>query len=56
LIERRGESIDEGLARLRRAASSNHVSLDDLVGQLIDDLRFDGGDDDTAIAALRWLE
>jgi serine phosphatase RsbU (regulator of sigma subunit) len=56
LVERRGESIDEGLARLRRAASSNHVSLDDLVGRLIEDLRLDGGEDDTAIAALRWSE
>jgi serine phosphatase RsbU (regulator of sigma subunit) len=56
LVERRGESIDEGLARLQRAASSNHVPLDELVGRLVEDLRLDGGDDDTAIAALRWLE
>jgi serine phosphatase RsbU (regulator of sigma subunit) len=56
LVERRGESIDEGLARLRRAAVTNHVPLDELVGRLVDDLRLDGGDDDTAIAALRWLE
>jgi serine phosphatase RsbU (regulator of sigma subunit)/predicted small integral membrane protein len=56
LVERRGESIDEGLARLRRAASSNHVALDELVGRLIEDLRMEGGDDDTAIAALRWLD
>jgi serine phosphatase RsbU (regulator of sigma subunit) len=56
LVERRGESIDAGLARLQRAASANHVALDDLLGRLIDDLRSDGGDDDTAIAALRWLE
>src|SRR6185437_3247404 len=51
LVERRGESIDEGLDRLRRAATGNHVPLDDLVGRLVDDLRLDGGDDDTAIAA-----
>jgi stage II sporulation SpoE-like protein len=56
LVERRGESIDEGLARLQRAASANHVPLDELVGRLIEDLRLDGGDDDTAIAALRWLD
>jgi hypothetical protein len=56
LVERRGESIDAGLARLQRAASSNHVALDELLSRLIDDLRFDGGDDDTAIAALRWLD
>ncbi len=56
LVERRGESIDEGLARLRRAALTNHVPLDELVGRLIEELRLDGGDDDTAIAALRWLD
>jgi len=55
LVERRGESIDTGLARLQQAASNNHVALDDLLSHLIDDLRQDGGDDDTAIAALRWL-
>lgn len=56
LVERRGESIDAGLARLQRAASSNHVGLDDLVNRVLDDLRRGGGDDDTAIAALRWLD
>jgi hypothetical protein len=56
LVERRGESIDAGLARLRRAAMGNHVELDELLGRLLDDLRLEGGDDDTAIAALRWLD
>ena len=55
LVERRGESIDTGLARLQQAATSNHVALDELLSRLITDLRQDGGDDDTAIAALRWL-
>jgi serine phosphatase RsbU (regulator of sigma subunit) len=56
LVERRGESIDAGLARLQRAASSNHVALDEFLGRVIDALRHEGGDDDTAIAALRWVE
>ncbi len=56
LVERRGESIDTGLARLQQAASANHVALDELLSRLIRDLRHDGGDDDTAIAALRWLD
>jgi serine phosphatase RsbU (regulator of sigma subunit) len=56
LVERRGESIDAGLARLQRAASSNHVELDELVGRVVEELRRGGGDDDTAIAALRWLD
>jgi serine phosphatase RsbU (regulator of sigma subunit) len=54
LVERRGESIDTGLARLQRAASSNHAALDELLDRLITELREDGGEDDTAIAALRW--
>ena len=56
LVERRGESIDAGLARLERAATSNRVALDELLDRLIGDLRVDGNDDDTAIAALRWLD
>jgi serine phosphatase RsbU (regulator of sigma subunit) len=55
LVERRGESIDAGLARLRQAASANHAQLDELLARLVEDVRLDGGDDDTAIAALRWL-
>jgi serine phosphatase RsbU (regulator of sigma subunit) len=56
LVERRGESIDAGLARLERAAVQNTGALDELLGQLIENLRGDGSDDDTAIAALRWLD
>lgn len=56
LVERRGESIDAGLARLQHAASGNHVPLDELLGRVVDDLRRDDADDDTAIAALRWLD
>jgi hypothetical protein len=55
LVERRGESIDAGLARLQRAARANHAELDDLLSRLVEDVRRDGGDDDTSIAALRWL-
>ena len=56
LVERRGESIDAGLARLQRAASANHVQLDELLNRLVDEVRREGGEDDTAIAALRWLD
>ena len=56
LIERRGESIDTGLERLQHAATANHCHLDDLLGRLLDELRHDDGDDDTAIAGLRWLD
>jgi hypothetical protein len=55
LVERRGESIDAGLQRLQQAATGNHCDLDDLLGRLLEELRHDG-DDDTAIAGLRWLD
>jgi serine phosphatase RsbU (regulator of sigma subunit) len=54
LVERRGESLDTGLARLQHAATANHCDLDELLGQLLDELRNE--DDDTAIAGLRWLD
>lgn len=56
LVERRGESIDAGLGRLERAAVHNTGALDELLGELIENLRGDGSDDDTAIAALRWQD
>jgi serine phosphatase RsbU (regulator of sigma subunit) len=56
LVERRGESIDAGLERLERAATSQPADLDDLLDHLVTELRADGGDDDTAIAGLRWLD
>jgi hypothetical protein len=55
LVERRGESIDTGLKRLQQAATANHSALDDLLSSLLEELRHDG-DDDTAIAGLRWLD
>ena len=56
LVERRGETIDTGLERLERAAVGQEGDLDELLDRLITDLRSDGGDDDTAIAGLRWLD
>jgi len=55
LVERRGESIDTGLERLQHAATANHCELDQLLSRLLEELRHDG-DDDTAIAGLRWLD
>jgi len=53
LFERRGESPDDGLARLRGAATG-YGSLDDLLDGLLHALTPDGGHDDTAILAVRW--
>ncbi len=55
LVERRGESIDVGLGRLREHVSSNHATLDELLTGVVSNLRQDGSDDDTAIAGVRWL-
>jgi serine phosphatase RsbU (regulator of sigma subunit) len=54
LIERRGESIDTGLARLRDVAVAQDDGLPDLLRRLVTDLRHGYSDDDTAIVGLRW--
>ena len=54
LIERRGEVLDAGLERLRRAATAPSSSLDALVGQLVSELSAGDHDDDTAVLAVRW--
>jgi serine phosphatase RsbU (regulator of sigma subunit) len=53
LVERRGESIDAGLERLRVAATPNG-SLDGLLDELLNALGAATADDDTAIAGIRW--
>ena len=56
LVERRGEDLDRGLARLREAATGNHLTLPELLGKLVAELRHGPTDDDTAIVGLRWNE
>jgi serine phosphatase RsbU (regulator of sigma subunit) len=56
LFERRLESIDVGLERLRASASGANGSLGDLLTSIIDAQTAIGdGDDDTAILGVRWL-
>jgi serine phosphatase RsbU (regulator of sigma subunit) len=54
LVERRGEALDNGLARLREAAVSNHATLPDLLDRIIAEMRPGPSEDDTAIVGLRW--
>ena len=54
LVERRGEVLDIGLARLRDAATGQRLPLDDLVAMLIHDLASDDHHDDTAIVVMQW--
>jgi serine phosphatase RsbU (regulator of sigma subunit) len=57
LVERRNEALETTMARLRRAASVEAPSVDDLLTGIVEDL-FAGhpSDDDTAILAIRWLD
>lgn len=54
LVERRGEQLDDGLARLRDAAMGNGLALGPLLGKLVADLSEGGAKDDIAIVGLRW--
>jgi serine phosphatase RsbU (regulator of sigma subunit) len=54
LVERRGEVIDTGLARLRDAASSNGQPLEAVLDELMKAVTADGGKDDTVLVGLRW--
>ncbi len=55
LIERRGEVIDTGLARLRDAtATADGRPLEEFVDELMRTLTADGGKDDTVLVGLRW--
>ena len=55
LVERRGESLDVGLTRLKGAVTVSDVDVDMLLGQLLAELAPEGSDDDIAILGVRWL-
>jgi serine phosphatase RsbU (regulator of sigma subunit) len=54
LVERRGEVIDVGLARLGDLAVKQQLPLDQLIAKLARDLVSDNHHDDTAIVGIRW--
>jgi serine phosphatase RsbU (regulator of sigma subunit) len=54
LVERRGESIDQGLERLRTAANGHDVGLPELLGNLVSDMANGRSEDDIAIVGVRW--
>lgn len=57
LVERRDEALDAGMERLRKAASVESPSVDDLLTSIVGALFAEhGSDDDTAILAIRWLQ
>jgi Stage II sporulation protein E (SpoIIE) len=56
LIERRGETLDDGMKRLANAAASGMaLSLDDLLNSTIAELPGDEPADDVALIGLKWL-
>ena len=56
LVERRGEALDHGLARLRDAAVTDHSGLSELLNRLVTEMRNGPSEDDTAVVGLRWSE
>ncbi len=54
LVERRGEILDAGLARLQDTATGQSLSLDALLAKLVRDLASEDHHDDTAIVGIRW--
>ena len=54
LVERRGEVIDVGLARLRGLATHRRLTLDDLLSRLEQDLTSEDHHDDTAMVGIQW--
>jgi hypothetical protein len=55
LFERRGETVDVGMERLRMAAVGADGSLPGLLDGVVDDLSEEGRADDAALLGLRWL-
>lgn len=54
LVERRGESIDEGLERLRHSVGAAAGPLDDVLGRVLGELVPRGSDDDIAMLGMQW--
>ncbi len=57
LVERRDESLDDGMARLATATAARRTApLDVLLSGLLAELAEDGTEDDIAILAFRWSD
>jgi serine phosphatase RsbU (regulator of sigma subunit)/type II secretory pathway pseudopilin PulG len=54
LFERRAESVDDGLERLRRSALASGGTLRELLAGIVELQRSPDGHDDTAILGVRW--
>jgi len=54
LVERRGEVLDVGLARLRDLASRQQLAIEDLLAKLAGELTSEDHHDDTALVGIQW--
>jgi serine phosphatase RsbU (regulator of sigma subunit) len=54
LVERRGEDLDAGLARLAAAAGASRLPLEETADRLLAELPDPRGKDDTVLLCLRW--
>jgi hypothetical protein len=55
LVERHGESLDDGLERLRRTADGSGEDLREMMARIIEGVRPPGSVDDTAIVGVQWV-
>jgi hypothetical protein len=55
LVERRGESLDVGLERLRTTASAQRGPLRSMLPVLVGRLAPEGAEDDIAVLGIQWL-
>ena len=53
LVERRGETLDDGLDRLRAVAARAGAPIEPMLDGILAELLPDGSDDDTAVLAIR---
>ncbi len=54
LIERRGETLDVGLERVRTIAAAHSSSLEELLSEILSGMAVTGSDDDTALLGISW--
>jgi serine phosphatase RsbU (regulator of sigma subunit) len=54
LVERRRETLDAGLERLRQAAGSGGAGIDGMLGHLLAHLVPNGSNDDLAMLGVKW--
>jgi hypothetical protein len=56
LVERHGENLDDGLERLRQAAMRASGDLEEMMGQILEQVRGTESVDDTAMAGVEWAK